>query len=107
VWWADLERPFGSEPGYRRPVVVVQGDALNRSRIATVICVPLTSNLRLADAPGTVLVTSADSGLPSDSVVNVTQILTLDRRRLDQPVAMLPRPILSAVFRGIDTVFER
>jgi len=107
VWWAELDPPFGSEPGYRRPVVIVQGDALNQSHIATVICVPLSSNLRLARAPGMVLVERADSGLPSDSVVNVTQILTLDRGRLDSAVGTLPRSILMRVFKGIDIVFER
>jgi mRNA interferase MazF len=107
VWWADLDSPFGSEPGYRRPVVIVQGDALNQSQIATVICVPLTTNLRLATAPGMVLVRRVDSGLPDDSIANVTQILTLDRARLDLPVALLPRSVLMSVFRGIDTVFER
>ena len=71
VWWSDLADPVGSGPGFRRPVLVVQGDSFNRSRIATVVCVALTSNLKLAAAPGNVLVAARSSGLSKDSVVNV------------------------------------
>ncbi len=80
VCWADMSAPVGSEPGFRRPVVVVQGDAFNRSRIATVVCVPLTSNLKWADAPGNVLLPARSTRLSKDSVANVSQIVTLDRR---------------------------
>jgi mRNA interferase MazF len=66
IWWAEFPPPTGSEPGYRRPVVVVQGDALNRSKIATAVCVPLTSNLRWADAPGNVLLSARSTNLPKD-----------------------------------------
>ena len=90
VWWADLPAPVGSAPGFRRPVVVVQGDALNRSRISTVVCVPLTSNLRWADAPGNVLLSARLTGLPKDSVANVSQVLTLDRDLLEGRVSFLP-----------------
>jgi len=79
IWWADLDAPEGSEPGFRRPVLVVQSDAFNRSRIRTVIAVALTSNLRLVEAPGNVLVPANTSGLPKDSVANVSQVLTLDK----------------------------
>ena len=82
IWWADLPSPTGSGPGFRRPVVVVQGDALNRSQIATAVCVPLTSNLRWAEAPGNVLLTARAAGLPNDSVANTSQIITLDRDAL-------------------------
>ena len=82
VWWADLPEPSGSEPGFRRPVVVVQGDAFNRSQIATVVCVPLTSNLRWAEAPGNLLLASKVTGLPKDSVANVSQLVTLDKSSL-------------------------
>ena len=78
VWWADLGEPAGSAPGYRRPVVIVQSDAFNRSRIRTTIGVVLTSNLKLVDAPGNVLVRAKASGLPKDSVANVSQLVTLD-----------------------------
>ena len=79
VWWADLPPPTGSGPGFRRPVVVVQADALNRSRLATVVCVPLTSNVKWADAPGNVLLRARTTGLPKDSVANVSQVVALDR----------------------------
>src|SRR6266487_1353530 len=91
VWWADLPTPTGSGPGFRRPIVVVQGDALNRSRIATVVCVPLTSNLRWAVAPGNVSLSGRLTGLPRDSVANVSQILTLDKDLLTEHVGKLPR----------------
>lgn len=79
VWWADLGEPDGSEPGYRRPVVIVQSDAFNRSRLRTVIAVVLMTNVRLLEAPGNVLVSAKLSGLPKDSVANVSQLVTLDR----------------------------
>jgi mRNA interferase MazF len=79
VWWADLGEPDGSGPGYRRPVVVMQSDAFNRSRLRTVIAVVLTTNLRLVEAPGNVLISAKTSGLPKDSVANVSQLITLDR----------------------------
>lgn len=86
IRWADLGEPRGSEPGYRRPVVVVQADAFNKSRIATVVVVVLTSNLALARAPGNVLLPKTATGLAKDSVANVSQILTLDRIDLDDEV---------------------
>jgi mRNA interferase MazF len=79
VWWADLGEPDGSEPGFRRPILIVQDDAFNRSRLRTVIAVVLTSNLRLLDAPGNVLVPAQVAGLPKDSVANVSQVVTIDR----------------------------
>ena len=107
VWWADLPPPVGSGPGFRRPVVVVQGDALNRSRIATVVCVPLTSNLRWADAPGNVPLSARLTGLPRDSVANVSQVLTLDRGLLTERVGKLPRAKVELLFAGIDIVLGR
>lgn len=107
VWWADLPDPSGSGPGFRRPVVVVQGDALNRSRIATAVCVPLTSNLRWASAPGTVLLQARLTGLPKDSVANVSQIITLDRGILTERVGKLSRKKLDAILTGIDIVLGR
>ena len=92
IWWANLPSPVGSGPGFRRPivVVVVQGDSLNRSSIATVVCVPLTSNLKWENAPGNVLISSRFSGLPKDSVANVSQIVALDRSLLTERVSKLP-----------------
>ena len=107
VWWTDLPDPTGSEPGYRRPVIVVQGDPLNRSRIATVVCVVVTSNLKWAKAPGNVRLSAQDSGLPRDSVVNVSQIVTLDRSRLTDHVGRIGAPKLDSILAGIDLVFGR
>jgi mRNA interferase MazF len=107
VWWADLGLPRGSEPGFRRPVLVIQGDALNRSRLSTVVCVPLTSNLAWADAPGNVLLTSRMTGLSKDSVANASQVVTLDRSILVDRVSKLSRAKVDLVLAGIDIVLGR
>ncbi len=107
VWWADLGDPAGSEPGFRRPVVIIQGDAFNRSRIATVVCVALRSNLRWAEAPGNVLLTAKATGLPKDSVANVSQIVTLDRESLVERVGVVPQKKLELILFGIDVVLGR
>jgi len=107
VWWADLAAPTGSAPGFRRPVVVVQNDALNRSRLSTVVCVPLTSNLGWAEAPGCVLLTARASGLPKDSVANATQLVTVDRRILTERVGRLSSAKLGLVLAAIDVVLCR
>ena len=107
VWWADLPDPTGSGPGFRRPVVVVQGDALNRSRIATLVCVPLTSNLKWADAPGNVLLAPRLTGLSKECVANVSQIITLDKSLLAEHVGKLPQAKLELILAGIDVVLGR
>lgn len=107
IWWADLPAPVGSGPGFRRPVVVVQGDALNRSRLATAVCVPLTSNLRWADAPGNVLLAARTTGLPQDSAANVSQVIALDRSLLDERAGKLPRAKLELLLSGLDVVLGR
>jgi len=107
VWWADLPAPTGSGPGFRRPVVVVQGDALNRSRLATVVCVPLTSNLKWAGAPGNVALSARLTGLPKDSVANVSQIVSVDKVLLTTRVAKLPHAKLELLLAGIDAVLGR
>jgi mRNA interferase MazF len=107
TWWANLPEPTGSGPGFRRPVVVVQGDALNRSRLSTVVCVPLTSNLTWADAPGNVLLSSKLTGLPKDSVANASQIAALDRQCLSERVGKLAPRKLALVMSGIDVVLGR
>lgn len=104
IWWATLGAPKGSEPGYRRPVLVVQSDAFNRSRIATVVVAAITSNTSLAAAPGNVLLKRRASGLPKPSVVNVSQVLTLDRAMLTQPVKSLPKQEMTAVDNGLRLV---
>ncbi|MBI3798729.1 MAG: type II toxin-antitoxin system PemK/MazF family toxin [Deltaproteobacteria bacterium] len=106
-WWADLPDPAGSGPGFRRPVVIVQGDALNRSRIATVVCVPLTSNLRWADAPGNVLLPTRNTGLPKDSVANVSQIIAIDRALLTERVGHITRRQIEQVLAGIELILRR
>jgi len=107
VWWAELPDPVGSGPGCRRPVVVVQGDSFNRSRIATVVCVPLTSNLIWADAPGNVFLNARATGLPKDSVANVSQIVSLDRSILTERLGHLSRQRLQAIHGGIDIILGR
>lgn len=107
VCWADMPEPTGSEPGYRRPVVVVQGNALNRSRVKTVVCVPLTGNLRWADAPGNVRLSRRLTGLPKDSVANVSQVNVLDRSLLEPAVARIPQAKVDLILSGIDTVLGR
>jgi len=107
VWWADLPEPSGSEPGFRRPVVVVQSEAFNRSQISTVVCVPLTSNLRWAEAPGNVLLASKVTGLSQDSVANVSQLVTLDKSSLTDRIGKLSKAKLDLVLFGIDVVLGR
>jgi mRNA interferase MazF len=107
VCWADLSEPVGSGPGFRRPVVVVQGDALNRSRIGTIVCVPLTSNLKWEGAPGNVRLRARDTGLPKDSVANVSRIVWLDREVLLERVGRVSNKTLALLFSGIDVVLGR
>ena len=107
VWWADLPEPSGSGPGFRRPVVVVQGNDLNRSRISTVVCVPLTSNLKYADAPGNVYLTAQSAGLPKDSVANPTQLISLDRTILTERVGKLSTNAFGSILIGIDIMLGR
>jgi mRNA interferase MazF len=104
VCWAD---PVGSGPGFRRPVLIVQGDSFNRSRLATVVCVPLTSNLKWAESPGNVLLPARSSGLSKDSVANVSQIITLDRDLLTERSGRISKKQLELVFAGLDIVLGR
>lgn len=104
IWWASFPEPRGSEPGFRRPVVVVQSNRFNRSHIQTVLVAAMSSNLRLADAPGNVRVTAAQSGLPKPSVVNVSQVLTLNREYLSERVGTLPNSVMNRVAEGLRLV---
>lgn len=106
VWWAELPDPVASEPGFRRPVVIIQSNAFNRSRIKTVIAVVLTSNLRLAAAPGNVLISAADSGLPKDSVANVSQVITVDKRFLSGRSGKLPSRVMKELDSGLRLVLS-
>ena len=101
IWWASFGEPRGSAPGYRRPVLVVQSNAFNRSNISTVLVAAITTNVRLADAPGNVRLTRRHSKLPRVSVVNVSQILTVDKRLLRERVGRLPGDVLSEVDAGL------
>ena len=107
VCWASLDEPIGSGPGFHRPVIIVQGDAFNASRIATVVVVPLTSNQRLAAAPGNVLLPAAATGLPQDSVANVSQIVAIDRELLTERVGKVSDTHLDRILTGIDVVLGR
>ena len=107
VWWADLAVPSGSAPGFRRPIVVVQGDDFNRSTLQTVVAVPLTSNLKWVDAPGNVRLSARVTGLPRDSVANVSQIVTVHKSTLTERVGKLSAPKLKLVLAGIDIVLGR
>jgi mRNA interferase MazF len=107
VWWADLGEPAGSDPGFRRPVIIVQSDVFNRSSLRTVVCVSLTSNIHWSDAPGNVLLPARATGLPRDSVANVSQIVTLDRDALTERVGVLSASSLELVLTGIDVVLGR
>jgi len=106
IWWAQLPDPVASEPGFRRPVVIVQSNAFNRSRIRTVLAVVLTSNLRLAEAPGNVLLPSSESGLPKDSVANVSQIITLDREFLTEKCGRVPARLIRSIDEGLRLVLS-
>ncbi len=101
VWWAQLPDPVASEPGFRRPVIIIQSNDFNRSRIHTVVAVVLTSNLRLAEAPGNVFIPASESGLPKDSVANVSQVITVDRTFLTEKCGRLPSHLIRSIDEGL------
>jgi len=104
IWWASLGEPEGSAPGYRRPVLIVQSDEFNRSRIGTVIVAVLTSNTLLAQAPGNVLIKARQAGLAKDSVVNVSQVITVDKQCLTEKVKKLDSPTMAEIDNGLRLV---
>jgi mRNA interferase MazF len=106
IWWADLPEPRGSEPGFRRPVLIIQADSFNRSGIRTALVAVITSNLRLAELPGNVFLPAQTSGLPRDSAVNVSQLLTLDRAFLTEEINKLPSRLMADVDTGLRLVLE-
>ena len=106
VWWAELPDPVASEPGFRRPVVIVSSNVFNQSRIKTVIVVILTSNLRLAEAPGNVLIASAESGLSKDSVANVSQVVTIDKSFLTSRCGHLSSLAMRRLDNGLRLVLS-
>lgn len=107
IWWAELPEPQGSEPGYRRPLLIVQNAAFNRSRLRTTIAVVLSTDVRLLDAPGNVLLPVKATGLPRDSVANVSQILTLDRAALTERVGRVPASLIEQVADGLRLALAR
>ena len=106
IWWASLREPLGSEPGYRRPVVIVQADDFNRSALRTVIAVVLTTNLRVSGAPGNVLLRSDQTGLSRDCVANVTQLITADKSLLSECIGRLSAPLLERIEAGMRLVLD-
>ena len=106
IWWGSLREPRGSEPGYRRPLLIVQADSFTRSRIQTVLVAVITSNVRLADAPGSVLLPETTAGLPHDSVVNVSQLVTIDKRFLVERAGKLTPEQLRPVEDGLRLVLS-
>ena len=106
IWWATLEDPLGSQPGFRRPLVIVQANEFNRSRINTVLAVVLTSNLRLSKAPGNVLLPAKNTGLPKDSVANVSQVITVDKRFLTEKIGELSPNQLQVVDEGLRLILS-
>jgi mRNA interferase MazF len=106
IWWASLTSPEGSGPGYRRPVLIVQANSFNESRISTVLVTVITSNLALAQAPGNVRISKSDSGLSKASVVNISQILTIDRKLLTERIGALPGRTMDRVNDGLKLVLS-
>jgi mRNA interferase MazF len=106
IWWASLTSPDGSGPGYRRPVLIVQANSFNESRISTILIAVITSNLALAQAPGNVRIRKSDSGLPKASVVNISQVLTIDRQFLTERIGALPGRIMDRVNEGLKLVLS-
>jgi mRNA interferase MazF len=104
IWWASLPDPIGSEPGYRRPVLIIQDDIFTQSRISTVVVVIITSNTQLAEAPGNVLLPNQATGLPKDSVANVSQVFTVDKKFLAERIGMLPEYLQEEVDEGLRMV---
>ena len=106
IWWADLGIPFGSKPGFKRPVVVIQDDSFNRSKIQTVIVTSITTNLNLADAPGNVFIEKEESGLSKNGVVNISQVSTIDKKRLTEKVCVLSQSSMSEIDYGLKLVLN-
>ena len=107
VWWADLPPPVGSGPGFRRPVVVIQGDAFNRSKLATVVCIPLTSNTKWANVPGNVFLSAHATNLSKDSVANTSQVVTVDKSLLTERAGRITRARLDLLLAALDAALGR
>jgi len=107
IWWANLpDNPYGSEPGKRRPVLIIQSDIFNRSAIRTTICAVITSNVKLAEQPANILLEKGISGLEKTSVINFSQIITIDKSRLIEQVLMLPKSFIVNINESIRYIFN-
>ncbi len=106
IWWSELPEPAGSGPGYKRPLLIIQSNDFNKSKINTVIAAVITSNLRLAGAPGNILLSPKRSRLPKESVINVSQIITVDKSFLTEKVHNLPNNIMNQVDEGLKLVLK-
>lgn len=106
IYWVDLDEPSGSEPGYKYPHVVIQNNLFNRSQIRTVVVLPLTSNLRRADAPGNILLKKGEANLPKQSVVNVSQVFTVDKSQLDEYIGTVSSKRVREILDGVRLVIE-
>lgn len=106
IWWVDFGVPFGSEPGHRRPSIIVQADDFNQSEMRTTVVIPLTTNLRLADFPGNMLLTAEETGLSKDSVAVTPQITVIDKARLVERVSVLPHYIMQECAKNIKLVLN-
>jgi mRNA interferase MazF len=106
IWWADLGLPFGSEPGFRRPIVIIQADAFNRSKIGTTVVASITTHLELSNAPGNVYLEKDESRIAKDGVVNISQIATLDRLRMSDKVSVLPQSTMAEIDYGLKLVLN-
>lgn len=104
IWWADFGIPFGSEPGYNRPVLIIQDDTFNKSKINTIVVLPLTTKILLENAPGNIFIGKEESGMPKDSVIVVSQLYAIDRQRLLEQVSKLQMAIMKEVESGIKLV---
>ena len=107
IWWANLpDDPYGSEPGKHRPVLIIQNDLFNRSSISTVICAVITSNMKLAQMPGNIILEKSVSGLEKTSVINFSQITTIDKARLTKQNSMLPKNYIDKINESIRHIFD-
>lgn len=106
IWWASLNYPKGSEPGFRRPVIIIQSNEFNKSKINTCIAVVITSNIRLAEAPGNIYLPNKSTNLPKDSVANVSQVITIDKSFLSEKIGKLNQNLLTKLSEGLKLVLE-
>lgn len=106
IYWIELDEPEGSEPGYKHPHVIVQNNLFNSSKIKTVLVCPLTTNLKRASAPGNVRLDRQESGLPKESVVNVSQVFTVDKTQLDEYVGTLSSKRITEILNGIKLLLD-